>query len=102
MTQVFRVGAIALGAAALLGAVIALACLQFGGAVWLATVGTLFLVAGIFEVDQYVARSKNGPGTWKKTEEAFEDPVSGRPTVVYINEDTGERAYVAVGEEPPA
>jgi hypothetical protein len=77
----------------------ALACLIFG---------SLIVLGILFERDVYkpvARRAPQGPG-WKRTAERFVDEATGGTVTVYVNTETGERAYVTEsahgGEAGPA
>lgn len=60
--------------------------------------GLLLVISILCERSQYRPKvNPNLPG-WRATEERFVDPTTGRLMEVRYNENTGERAYVAVDE----
>jgi hypothetical protein len=62
---------------------------------WLAVaVAALIVVAALVLERPRYRRKPTGTTTgWRATGERFVDPVSGQDTVVYYNDETGEREY---------
>ena len=63
---------------------------------WLAVaVAALIVVAAlVLERPRYRSKTTSAAG-WRPTGERFVDPASGQETVVYYNDQTGEREYRA-------
>lgn len=100
---------------ALLGGLIGIAVGGVAGiqGLWAVVIGGAGIIAVTFERRRYgseaAERSGHVPGPgggeeqgtmearFKRTEEAFVDPTSGRHMRVYVDSRTGERRYVAEG-----
>lgn len=63
---------------------------NFPVAVIIAAIIALLIV---FEVRSYRPKVDRNRGTWSKTAETFRDPITGEPTDVFFNAETGERDY---------
>ncbi|AIY41589.1 hypothetical protein LT85_2431 [Collimonas arenae] len=70
------------------------------GAFPLTTWGLILLVAVLIERWRYTRRHTADEGPWQETGERFVDPESGRLMRVLYSPSSGERRYVAVGENP--
>ncbi len=65
-----------------------------GGAV-LAALALVTLVSVLFERTRYRRLLETPPGPdWRETPEKFIDPTTGAAVVVYVQPQTGRRAYV--------
>ncbi len=86
---------IAIGVAALLGGLIALATGTFPPAAIFALWGAILILVMVFERVRYkrIVAARPGPG-WQRTTERFIDDATGQYVTVYIEPGTGERAYV--------
>ena len=61
--------------------------------------GGLLICGLLFERYVYKPIREEPPGAgWERTAERFADPTSGQGVVVYFNSRTGERRYVAEGD----
>ena len=57
--------------------------------------GTFLIVAIVIERVRYKALASKSPGPgWQRTTERFVDEETGRTVTVYVQPETGERAYV--------
>lgn len=63
-------------------------------AVIMAAVYGIVMVAGvIFDRGRYGQRTRTPDPGWERTDEKFNDPVSGKPVEVWFNPGTGARDY---------
>jgi hypothetical protein len=91
-------------------ALIALALMAVGGrfliegldapGTYLLVLGTVLLLATLFERWRYRASTSRPRSSWQRTDERFIDPESGRTLTVFFDPASGERHYVS--EEPNA
>lgn len=88
-----RRAVLVLGAALLLGALLALRARAYGAALYLCVVGGLFTLGVLSEGWRYGGPRDAGTGDWQPTGERFVDPTSGKMVEVYFNPKTGERDY---------
>lgn len=61
--------------------------------------GLILLVAVLAERWRYTRKHKVEDGPWQETGERFVDPESGRLMSVLYSPSSGERRYVAAGED---
>ncbi|MEO6920598.1 MAG: hypothetical protein ABI171_16575 [Collimonas sp.] len=66
----------------------------------LTTWGLILLFAVLLERWRYHRPHKADEGPWQETGERFVDPESGRTMRVLYSPSSGERRYVAAGENP--
>jgi hypothetical protein len=70
--------------------------------VWLAGLGVILAVGGVWERVNYKRVLPRAPGRgFVATPERFVDPASGRMVQVHVKPETGERVYVDTGPAPP-
>ena len=86
---------IALGAASLVGGIIALWAGAYPSVLVFAVWGVLLVVGTLYERFRYkpIEARPLGPG-WAATGERFIDDETGKPVTVYVEARTGERKYV--------
>lgn len=63
-------------------------------------IGVLVLVTAFAEPIYGALVRRPPPGDWRPTEEKFVDPETGQLVTVWFDPATGERRYVADGQEP--
>ncbi|GAO39730.1 hypothetical protein SCH01S_39_00150 [Sphingomonas changbaiensis NBRC 104936] len=96
MLRVAVILAVALGLLGCLVAIVTTAIPFWGPAVWLA----IALLLMLLERRAYKSPEAGVPGPpWQATAERFVDPETHLPVRVYFNPETGERRYVADGDE---
>ncbi|HWX01813.1 hypothetical protein [Collimonas sp.] len=61
--------------------------------------GLILLIAVLAERWRYIRKHRADDGPWQETGERFVDPESGRLMSVQYSPNSGERRYVAVGED---
>lgn len=78
------------------GAVVLALAACFAPAFWLAVWAVVLIGGLLIERWRYQPLSARPPGPdWRKTDERFVDPESGRLVTVYFHPGTGERRYIA-------
>jgi hypothetical protein len=89
-----RSATIAIGVAALLGGLIALAFRCPPGFVFLFW-GAVIVAGTVFERFRYKPIEDSAPGgSWVRTTERFVDDETGKPVTVWLEPKSGERKYV--------
>lgn len=89
---------VVLASALVLGIAVFLVVTGVGGLtpiyVWVAVQASILLIAVLAERGRYRPPSSGVEQGWQRTAERFQDPTTGRWTVVEYNPRTGERRYV--------
>jgi hypothetical protein len=100
LATTLRAIAALIGSLALVCAVAAFVLGVVGGALWLGVSGVVLLVVAIAERGRYPAvrsederPTRDGLGQLQRTDEVFDDPVTGLRTRVWYDPQTGQRTY---------
>jgi hypothetical protein len=74
---------------------------KIGGGPVLLVVGVVAVVTALAEPIYGRASGRPTGSNWRPTDERFVDPETGKAVTVWFNPPTGERRYVADGENGP-
>ncbi len=79
-------------------AICGLALWKFGGGPVLLIFGLVAIVTGLLEPIYGRVIGRPPGGNWRRTDERFVDPASGKLVTVWYDPATGERRYVSDGK----